>query len=306
MTSFTGYQPITVPNDFELGEYGLMSAVTWLTPSDSHWQNGIQYESNCFALDITQDPCIISGLGTDTQKLKTWSRAFRGSTPFTVFGEIDCAPLAGFWEDGQRLAIESLTNQRQYQLENTLWVGIGRGAARVFPNLTWDGPITDQGGRIILQPDMLTPITGAAVDVVEALGVLEGTFARCYSGAGVVHVTLEVVAQMCANVLVYSQGGKLYTWAGNQVVIGRGYDRAVGINGGVATVGTSYMFMTSPIFGIAGPVRSFDPVQSLDRSVNTVKFIAEQTHILGWKCCLVGVPVSIGGVQAGTFGAATT
>ena len=297
------YEPITIPDFFQTADYGLLTAVNWLTPTNSRWQNGITYQADCYALDVTFDPCIVSGMGTDINKLETWSRSFRGSMPFTTFAEEDCsAPIA--YEDGQRQVLTALGHQNQFQLENQLWTGDGRGGMKTYPNLITDGgPIFAPGSNniITLQPDLLA-ITGNARDVVEALGLLEAQMGYCYSGAGVIHVTLEILEQMCANVLVYNRGGKLYTWAGNQVVAGRGYISSRGPT--AVTAGTSWMFATSPIFGIQGQPRTFEPRESIDRSVNTMKFIAEQTFILGWTCCLIGILVSTGGVVQGTAGAA--
>lgn len=86
---------------------------------------------------------------------------------------------------------------------------------------------------------------------------------------------------------------------GNRVIFGNGYPSNVGPNGVANTLGRTQMYATSPVFGLRSTPRVFGPVESLDRNVNTFKFIAEQTFLFGWQCCLTGVTVTSGGLGAG-------
>ena len=172
-----------------------------------------------------------------------------------------------------------------------------------FPNLVSSGPNFDSTGRILLQPSA-TLITGT-LDVVEGLDRLEEAFANCYPGKGWVHVPLGILSALCAQYLVYKENGRLYTWKGNRIIAGAGYSTAIGPNRTVNTTSITQMFMTSPVFGIKGAPEAWNPVEVFDRGVNTLKFIAEQTFLLGWTCCLIGVQVSTGGVITGSPGSAT-
>jgi hypothetical protein len=103
---------------------------------------------------------------------------------------------------------------------------------------------------------------------------------------------------------VQYKNNKLYTWAGNRVIVGKGYSIDIGPGGVAPTAGSAWMFMTSPVFGLRGQPVSFDPVESFNRNINTVEFIAEQTYLLAWHCCVVGTQVTLGGEQAGAINSA--
>lgn len=293
------YTPITVPDAFVPADYGLLTAVNWVTPTNGNWAVGVSYEANCTATNITVDPCIISGSPTVPEKAATWDRSERGSRPFTVLARADCAPVDDWLTTGREKVLKSLSDNSQYALERTLWTGYAFGtSALIFPNLTTVGPITDASGRIVLQPAS-SLVAGGPYDVVEGLNRLEAQIVACgYTGNGVIHVPVAVSNALVAQHLVYDRGGKLYTKTGHQVVIGRGYDTTISPSGPAVT-GQAWMMATSPIFGIRGTPKTFDPMQSFDRSVNTLEFMAEQTFLLGWTCCRAGVLVSTGGEPAG-------
>ena len=298
---------VNTPDLFERAAYGLLDAINWITPTGDvvdHWKGGIQYEADCTRTDITMSPCV-SGVATPAAtKTSTWTRTTRGSIPFTVYDRADCSPIGSDWyETGKNRALRALANSGPISVENILWTGQTRDFVTVYPNLTSTGPRFDETGRIVLQPTPATAITGTpALDITEGVDKLERAFAQCYPGEGWIHVPIGLVEAMCARNLVQLVGGKLYTWAGNRIIVGRGYPLNIGPGGVTAAAGTGFIFMTSPIFGIRGETRAFDPVQSLDRSVNTVQFIAEQTFVLGWHCCLMGVQVTCGGELAGVVG----
>lgn len=293
------YTFIDQPNLYLPPQYGLLSAVNWLTPTDPHWAGGIQYDVNCAEVNVTLSPCVSGAPVTGWAKVPTWDRATRGARAFTVYGEAECSPAGSdWWTAGESDSLRVLTQAGSTQVERTFWTGVGVGAPgggsapRVFPNLTASGPIFDETNRIILQPSSVLA-TGVASDVIQGLGLLESLFTQCYDGYGVIHVPYRLGAPLAAAGLIRIERGQLYTLTGQRVVLGYGYPDTYGPNGTPVTVGASWIFMTSPIFGLRGTPRVTGPVDSLDRSVNTVKFIAEQTFLLAWECCLVGVQTSM-------------
>jgi hypothetical protein len=60
------------------------------------------------------------------------------------------------------------------------------------------------------------------------------------------------------------------------------------------------MYATGAVFYFRGDVMVNPRAESLDRSVNTVKMIAERTYVLGWDCCHFAVQTSLGGIPTGT------
>lgn len=291
---------VTVPDLFSTPGLGLFDNVSWLTPRNDHWKLGIQYDAICPFSRVTITPCISGAPATLTSKSATFDMNHRGSKSFTVYDEVDCTPDRQFWDEARSLALVSLTNTAPITAEAVFWSGVASDGVPVYPNLTTRGVIMDSTNQIILQP-AITQITGTAgLDIVEGLDRLESAFSACYPGEGWVHVPEGLINALCARYLVQYKGGKLYTWAGNRVIVGKGYPTNIGPGGVAPAAGTGYLVMTSPVFGIRGtPAAVGDPVQSLDRSVNTLKMIAEQTFLFGWQCCAVTVQITTGGELAG-------
>lgn len=299
---------VTVPDLFEPGRYGLTSVVNWIAPTDTHWQGGIQYDADCTEVAVTIMECISGAPSPIPAKGRTWSRLVRGARPFTVYDEIDCTPDANWWDVGETRALRALANSGPMQVERTFQLGTtavtGGGAPLIYPNLTSTGPIFASDGHILLQPAS-TIVSGAPVDVVEGLGILEKALGLCWDGTGVIHVPLRLASAFAARNLCYRDGNYLRTYGGgNKVVIGSGYDETKGPQGVTAPVGAGWIWGTTPIFGIKSSPRAFPGVEAFDRNVNTYKVIAEQTFILGWTCCLIAVLVTVGGELAGLPGTA--
>lgn len=301
------YVPFTAPDLFASANVGLVDVMsdsgTWITNPPKHWQGGVQYDSDCPEVNVTVSPCV-SGVANPVSpsKSSTWTRGTRGSRAFTIYDEADCAPVGDWYKVGEQKVLRALAVSGPSQVERTFWSGTSGATPHViYPNLSSTGPVLDETGRITLQPSS-TIISGAPLDVTEGMGRLEDVFGQCYDSRGWVHVPIGLINALCARSLVCREGSRLYTWAGNRVVVGRGYPTGSSGSGPGGTTppgGSAWIWATSPVWGIRGAVRTFDPVQSLDRSVDTVKFIAEQTHLLGWNCCRVGVLVTTGGEQAG-------
>lgn len=306
---------VTVPDLWENPGYGLLDNVVWLTADpNGHWQGGIQYEANCPQAEVTIMSCFpgVTGDGAAiVEKAATWEHLTRGARPFTLYDEWDCSPA------GQGLTIDELANARDMALralsqtagtkaEYVFWTGDtnnpshGGGPIVVYPHLNGATETFDPSGRILLQPegDLIT----GGLDVVEGLGKLEEAIGDCYRGRAWIHVPSVLAPALFANYLCYERNGKLYTYSGNLVIIGRGYPASVGPGGVANAAGTTQMWATSPVFGLRATPRAFTTAESLDRSVNTLKSIAEQTYLLGWTCCLIGVTVTTGGMPAGDVG----
>jgi hypothetical protein len=88
------------------------------------------------------------------------------------------------------------------------------------------------------------------------------------------------------------RGGVLMTKSGNLVAAGSGYP-GTGPSGQAITPTTSWMFATGPVFAYASQTRVNDLRTALDRSTNTVKYIAERTYVIGWDCCHAAVQTDI-------------
>lgn len=298
------YAPVTVPDLFTPGRYGLTSVVNWISPSDSHWGGGIQYDADCTDVNVAALECISGAPETIAHMSEaTWEHETRGARAFDVYSRVDCSPADGdWWNVAQTRALRALTNSAPWQLERTFWSGHSHIApAHIYPNLIATGPIYDETNRILLQPSA-TVISGSPLDVVEGLGALEASFAACYHGEGVIHAPFRMAAALAAQNLIFKDGSVLRTHNGNAVALGRGYNAARGPGDTTPPVGATWMMMTSPIFGYRGQARTFTAAESFDRSVNTLEMIAEQKFLLAWSCCLHSVLVTYGGETAGRAG----
>lgn len=285
--------------------YGLWSVIQVPAAQPDHWEMGITYEVSCPAASLTYDPCLaVTGTGGSppppSSKAASTDLALRGATTFTAYEEIDCSPL-GFYDDATAKASDALTRSEMRQVESAFWTGVAANQQVVWPHLAAQSPLIEADGTV-LQSAAVTG-TGTPLDVVEGLGLLEGLLADCYDGVGVLHVPVELLSSLVAWNLVEHSGGQLRTVAGNLVALGAGYPGTS--PAGVTTAGVSWVYATGAVTGYRSGIRSFPVDASFDRSVNTIKAIAERTYLLSWDCCHYAVPITRGGVVAGAAGAAT-
>lgn len=285
--------------------YGLWSVIQVPAVSPDHWEMGVTYEVTCPAASLTYDPCLaVTGTGgpppPPPSKAATSEHALRGATAFTVVEEIDCSPI-GFYDDATAKASDALTRSEMRQVEAAFWTGSAGNQQVVWPHLAAQSPFVEIDGTV-MQTAAITGV-GVAVDVVEGLGILEGKLADCYDGVGVLHVPVELIPALGAYNLVERSGAQLRTKTGNLIAVGAGYSGTS--PSGTSTAGVLWMYATGALFGLRSDIRAFPTDQSFDRSVNTVKAIAERTYLLGWDCCHYAVPITMGGVVAGAAGAAT-
>ena len=134
-------------------------------------------------------------------------------------------------------------------------------------------------------------VTGA--DAAHALGELEADLADCYSGQGIIHVPRVALPTLAAWNLVEERDGRLYTTAGNLVVVGGGYTGS-GPDGSAPAAGTAWIYATGAVFGYRGDVQVTSPRDSIDRSANTMRMIAERTYVLGFECCHLAAHIVLG------------
>lgn len=285
-------------------DYGLASVVTWQTATDERWINGVRWEPVCATGNTTVSPCITGTTAIDPPaKAATWSHQTRGAYSFTVYSEIDCSP-PGWWDLAQERAAAGLTEVEAWQVERVFQTGQAAGVSNlILPNLTTTGTIFHPiDSSVLMQPSTLT-VTGAVLDVVEGLGRLEQALADCYRGGrGVIHVPIQVVNELAAQHLITARGTQLRTTIGNLVAVGAGYTPTIGPGGATPAAGTAWMFGTGTMFGYRSELKiPGSNRESLDRSENTLRRIAERHVLIGWDCCLIAVLVTLGGEPAGVY-----
>ncbi len=305
MSETSGRQLIDPPA-FTAPGYGLLSVAQDVTArAGAHWEAGVIWQPLCAAAGVTFDEClVVTGAGLSPEpavKAATFVSQRRAATPFTVYARKDCS-IPTFWNDASAEVSEGLTEGEAWQVERAFWTGTAGGVTGVnHPHLAANATIMSFGDTLQTAATIIT--TGGPVDLVEGLGRLEAALADCYQGIGVIHIPASLGPTLALDMLYLVRGGRYYTPNGNLIALGRGYPGTS--PAGVATAGTAWIYATGAVFYARSPLREIASKSSVDRATNTLEQLAERTYLLGWDCCHLAIPISLGGVVAGTFNAAT-
>lgn len=286
------------PPPFDPSPYGLLSVVeARYDEPNPHWQSGVQWQPLCGDLATTYDPCLaVTGTGGPPPfppaKSSSLTYETRGATPFTVHALFPCSP-AGAAEEAQRQAEAAMARLESWQVERSFWTGMAGGVETVFPHLAADGEVRDVYGTLL--QTSADPVTGTAVNIVEAFGQIERALADCFNGAGVIHVPAELGAAVANASLAKPEGRRLKTLNGNWVAVGNGYP-GTSPAGASPAAGTAWIYGTGPIFAYRSRVWVPDLPSIVNRRNNTVQALAERTYVIGYDCCLTAALVDVGGV----------
>lgn len=285
-------QLIDLPTVFTPLPYGLWDTLQAPGPDGPHWQNGITWVERCPTGDTTYDECLaVTGTGeapAPPSKTPNVDQTYRGATPFTVYAEFECSPVGV--ADAATVASDALDRVEQQQVEAAFWTGSAAGQAVVFPHLSADAEVVD--GEVVLQPVASPVVTGA--DVAHALGALEQELADCYRGKGLIHVPHSALPTLAAWKLArVDDDGRLVTPAGNLIVAGTGYTGS-GPDGEDPAAGTAWIYATGAAWGFRSDPYVSQLPDSLDRSSNTIRMLAERNYVIGFECCLLAAHIVLG------------
>lgn len=300
------------PPSFKASDFGLLSVVDARWPeADPHWRQGVEWQPLCGTISTTYDPCDApTGTGgpPPLPPLKSSNLTYedRGANPFTVVADFKCSPAA-FAEQAQELGEEALTRLESWEVERTFWTGVAGGEPVVYPHLAADAEVTEGVIRPVLLQSAATPVTGAVMNIVEALGLLEQALADCYNGVGVIHVPAMLGPLLVAERLVERDGRdgrRLKTPKGNLVALGAGYP-GTGPDGSDPAPGTAWIYATGAVFAYRSGVEIMPLSSIVNRANNDVEAIAERTYVLGWDCCHLAVQVGASPFLGSDSGALT-
>ncbi|MEU9323193.1 hypothetical protein AB0D91_05175 [Streptomyces canus] len=290
-------QLIDLPTVFAALPYGLWDTIQTPSSDGPHWQNGVTWIERCPTGDTTYDECL-SDLDSDATepppappaKTANVEQATRGAMPFTVYAEFECSPVG--LGDAATVAGDALARVEQQQVETAFWTGVAGGQEVVYPHLASDGEEFD-GQDILLQPVASPAVTGGA-DIAQALGALEQELADCYHGQGLIHVPRSALPTLAAWQLArLDDAGRLVTPAGNLIVAGSGYT-GTAPDGNTPADGTTWIYATGAAFGYRSDVYVTPVRESLDRTSNTLRMLAERTYVIGFECCLLAAHIALG------------
>ncbi|WP_329336080.1 hypothetical protein OG252_13075 [Streptomyces sp. NBC_01352] len=286
-------QLVDLPAVFTPLPYGLWDTVQHPAANGPHWQQGITWIERCPTGDTTYDECLaVTGTGSPPEppaKTANVEQGSRGATSFTVYAEFECSPV-GLGE-AESIASAALARVEQAQVEAAFWTGVAGGQDVVFPHLAADAEVVD--GDVVLQTVASPVVTGGA-DVAQALGALEQELAACYSGQGLIHVPRSALPTLAAWKLArVDDDGRLVTPAGNLIVAGTGYTGSAP-DGTAAAAGTAWIYATGAAWGYRSDPYVSRLRDSLDRTSNTIRMLAERTYLLGFECCHLAAHIALG------------
>lgn len=284
-------QLIELPAAFTPLPHGLWDTVQHPAANGPHWQQGITWVERCPTGDTTYDECLsVTGTGAPPEppaKTANVDQSYRGALPFTVYAEFECSPVG--IPEAESIASDALDRVEQQQVETAFWTGVAGGQPVVFPHLAADTEVLD--GDIVLQPVATIAVTGA--DVAHALGELEQELADCYAGQGLIHVPRSALPTLAAWDLAVERDGRLYTPGGNLIVVGDGYT-GTAPDGTTPAAGTTWIYATGMAWGYRSDVYVSRLRDSLDRTSNTIRMLAERTYLIGFECCLLAAHIVLG------------
>jgi hypothetical protein len=306
------------PPAFTPAPYGLLSVAQ---PADDaaepHWRNGVEFQplycgpanntvpANCSDMEVR----LTFGLGEKNASYQKYPLDERwpprGADPFAVYGWLDCPPAGYSPDEWRALTTSALLNNEQAAVEATFWTGLTpAGPGSLYPHLAANTEVVEGvagvNEQVLVQTAATVLVTGA-VDVVEAMGRLEGAMAGCYGGTPTVHVPRRSVAHMDAWGLVVRDGDRLRSKAGSLVAAGLGYP-GTGPDGQQPADPVVWWYATGAVKYWRGPVEytGRNPAEWVGRATNDQVLIAERAWVLGWDCCHFAVPVYLGGDITGT------
>lgn len=293
MPADTPFVVVNGPRFTPLG-YGLLSAAQVVDDADPHWKIGTEFQPDACDADKTVAAfCVAGGPATGTgEKVPTITGApMSAAEPFTVYAFHDCGVVG--WgddlEDLQKRAMRQLDAGEGRAVERVFWTGIPDGGPTVRPHLAEDTAVmaTPSGAITKQLQSAATVLTTGAVDVLEAMSLLEGALASCYGGEGVIHVPAAAVPHLANHSLIRAQGPQFRTLLGN-IVAAYSAGSLMGPTGADAGAGTAWLYATGAVMGRRStpsprglvPARDF-----VGRDDNSSVYLVERTYVFDWDCC---------------------
>lgn len=295
--------------------FGLLSAAQQPDPT-TRWRMGLEREQpECVeAVSLQGLPCTT---GATTPAI-TGSSPWAQSDPFVIAAWTPCSPV-GYGdnlEDLRTATDSALTNGEGRALERLVWTGATSTGVAVYPHLAEDTAVTGSpwnagtgAGNRPQRQSAATTVTSAAVDVVEAVGLLEAYLAECYGGEGVIHVPRQALAHLGAYNLVDREGQQLRTLGGNIVAAYSAPRQSLSPAGAAAAAGEAWFYATGTAYVWRSPIQHNAAATSEFLNVagarNDTYYVAYRTYAMSWDCCHLAAQVSLGGIVGGGIGGAT-
>lgn len=234
--------------------YGLFSVLTPREGADTHWQNGITWETlTCEPVSGIGDPSCEPDATTGLPKEFLTGGEHGEATPFTVYGSYVCSPVGHTIEYAQEQATAHLLAREEARVEQALWTGD-----------------LDNGGFAAGAIDL-----GSNLSPEGAVGVLEAWLSQVYGSLGVLHTDRGTATLLLEAGVVKPSGNTLYTVLGTPVVAGAGYP----VQGLVHATPALMGYRSEVFLGVSPASAGFD------RAQNDLYAVAERTYVIGYDPC---------------------
>jgi hypothetical protein len=283
-------------------KFGLLSAAQVVDDPNPHWQGGVKMNPDpCGPDSSVVVHCVAGGPATGIAKTPTVTGTpMTAAEPFSVYAFTDCAPVG--WGD----QLTELTARTQRALdrgegravERAFWTGQATVGGTVLPHLAEDTAVmaNADGALTVELQSAATVVSGVAVGVLEAMGLLEGALAACYGGEGVIHVPAQAVPYLAHHNLANAQGPQLRTLAGHKVAAYSSNSKE-GPTGSAAGAGRAWFYATGAVVARRSPAKPLgvSPGDFVGKADNDTVYIVERTYVIDWDCCHLAVEVLLGG-----------
>jgi hypothetical protein len=301
------YQLVNDGPTFTPLRYGLLSAADEVPTGadDTKWQMGTVIQGDLCAVPsaVTGGPCKAGGI---TKVPSVTGIPGSAAQSFSVYAWIQCGPVGhGDELEGLRArTTQLLTNGEGRAVERVFWTGVASNG-QIRPKLAANAQqiAEAQGAMSVELQSAATVLTTGGVDVVEAMGLLEGHIALCYGGEGIIHVPAQALPHLVAHHLVEARGAVLRTMAGHKVAVYASNNRE-GPTGAEPAAGSAWFYVTGNVVFRRSGIKSLGqrPAEFIGKADNTLVYVVERTYVLDWDCCHGAAQVSLYGIPLGTVG----
>lgn len=245
------------------------------------WENGLTFDPEpCIGQQdhIWWDCPLEGGVAATASALTGGAKTIDDSDhpslvsyrPWTAWEGDRCTPSQE--REGEDRARRLLNQAIDRKIERELWTGDIANAAG-FPN--------------VALIDAATQIDSDIVPLFQGFAYAQQWLAERIDGRGVFHMQPIVASLLGAAGFLRREGNALFDVFDNVVVAGQGYP-GTGPGGVAHDTKTSWIYATSMIEILLGPVEVIGGEQEMDRNRNTVTFRAERAVAASLDGCALG------------------
>jgi hypothetical protein len=298
--------PLVARNDGLRGARGLSVLENPPDPLDPQrrWTRGYRFNYGPCQAGFTLDPCELEGaVPVHGPAGERWIE------PFVVAVDRSCSTWGWEAADYPTEAARLLDANQYAIIARELWRGdqaIASGWVDPDPDPGTGGP-----GNTYLAGDWdpewvnLIEANGGDPEVdsmspVEGLAALEQALTGCSVGPGVIHMTVRLATILFAEGALRSDGARIFTYLGTQVVADGAYDGSGPDSLGKpdATALREWAYATGPVTiridtgepFLTPPADAFE--QAVDRANNNIEFLAQRKASVSWGCCHIGTAIT--------------